>query len=93
VSSVTSVVQEAAGQIVTGTAVDNAGNSTNVSVTANLDKTMPSLALAPSNGATLTNAQPVFLAQYSDSLSDLSVSSRKPVTNPWEELGASAGLK
>jgi hypothetical protein len=74
-SSATSVVQEAAGQIVTGTAVDNAGNSTNLSATANLDKTLPELApaLAPSDGATLTNAQPVFLAQYNDSLSGLSV--------------------
>jgi hypothetical protein len=66
------MVAEAAMQTVTATAVDDGGNSTNLSVTMNRDKTLPSLALAPSNGATVTNAQPAFFAHYSDSLGDVS---------------------
>jgi hypothetical protein len=75
VSFATSVVQEVAGQVVTGTAVDNAGNSTNVSVTVNLDKTLPSLALAPSDGAIVSTLRPTFTAVYSDGLSGLHRSS------------------
>jgi hypothetical protein len=75
VSFATSVVEEAAGQIVSGTAVDNAGNITNLSVTVNLDKTLPSLALAPSDGTAVSTLRPTFTAVYSDALSGLDLSS------------------
>src|SRR5207237_613330 len=45
------VAIEAAGEVATGTAVDNAGNKASVSVTINLDKTPPTISAAPDRPA------------------------------------------
>ncbi|TMF86346.1 MAG: Neogenin, partial [Chloroflexi bacterium] len=42
---------EAAGEVATGTALDNAGNKASVSVTINLDKTPPTISAAPDRPA------------------------------------------
>jgi hypothetical protein len=61
------VTSEGAGQEVTGTAVDLAGNSTTASVVVNLDKTAPSLAVSsPLDGSTLGVTEAV-LAGTADS--------------------------
>jgi hypothetical protein len=53
------VTTEGAGQAISGTAVDLAGNSATTSVTLNIDKTPPAIAISsPANGATLS-ASPV----------------------------------
>ena len=62
---------EGAGQIVTGTAVDKAGNTASTTATLNLDKTLPELAITfPPEGATI-GAQPTLSAAYADFLSGI----------------------
>src|ERR1700739_4269844 len=50
-----SITAEGANQVITGTATDNAGNTAATSVTINLDKTPPVVAIAsPVNGSTIS---------------------------------------
>ena len=50
-----SITAEGANQVISGTATDNAGNSASTSVTINLDKTPPVVAIAsPVNGSTIS---------------------------------------
>jgi len=68
------LVSEGANQIVSGTALDNAGNSASASATINLDKTNPSLAISsPVDGVVVTNSGLNVIGQATDSLSPVLV--------------------
>ncbi len=57
-------------QIVTGNAIDLAGNGTSFAVSVNLDKTVPAITnLQPAEGAQLENVRPTISADFSDNLS------------------------
>ncbi len=69
-SSPVIVTAETAGQIVTGTATDNAGNTATTSVTVKLDKTAPAIAVStPANGASVTSATANIAGTVTDALS------------------------
>jgi hypothetical protein len=66
------VTTEGAGQVVSGTAVDKAGNSASASVTLNIDKTPPLLqVVAPVDGSTVTSSPVAASGTASDALSGL----------------------
>jgi hypothetical protein len=69
------VTTEGANQVVTGTATDRAGNSASVSVTLNIDKSVPMLTLSPMDGSSVNEERPLFTASYTDGLSGLNISS------------------
>src|SRR4029077_3883303 len=61
---------EGANRVVTGTAVDNAGNTASRSVTLNIDKTRPAIEItSPANGATLSPPGVTVTGTVSDLLS------------------------
>ncbi|MDH3760002.1 MAG: Ig-like domain-containing protein [Gammaproteobacteria bacterium] len=73
-SSPVTVTSEGAGQVVTGTAVDLAGNSTSVAVTINLDKSAPSLGItSPVDGTIFDTQQVTVSGQAIDTISPLQV--------------------
>ncbi|HUJ80151.1 MAG TPA: Ig-like domain-containing protein, partial [Nitrospiria bacterium] len=64
------VVDEGAGRIVTGTAIDRAGNSASVSVTVNHDKTPPAVSVISPPDGTVRNSSPALITGTStDALS------------------------
>lgn len=66
------VDMEGDNQVVTGTAVDGAGNRNSVSVTLNLDKTSPVLSnYLPSDGDTLPDPEINLVGKVADPLSDV----------------------
>lgn len=66
----TTLTAEGANQVVNGTATDRAGNMATASVTVNLDKTPPSLAIGfPADGAQLNNPQLAVTGNVGDALS------------------------
>jgi RHS repeat-associated protein len=72
VTAPVTVSSEGANQTYQGTAVDIAGNTTNVSVTVNLDKTLPVISdLQPAASTTVTTKKPLISAVLSDSLSGI----------------------
>jgi RHS repeat-associated protein len=79
-----SVTTEGAGQIISGTATDRAGNSATATVTLNIDKTVPivsSTIVPPPNSAGWNNSNPVVSFTATDPLSGIaSISSPVTVT-------------
>jgi alpha-tubulin suppressor-like RCC1 family protein len=71
-SSATSFDQEGGGQTVTGTAVDAAGNQTQLPTTVNIDLTPPTVTMSsPSNGLVTSNSTLSVTANVADTLSGL----------------------
>src|SRR5579871_1996207 len=66
------VVAETSGQSVTGTAVDQAGNSATASTTVKVDKTPPVVTVTSANGATVTAAAQTISGTVADALSGVS---------------------
>jgi len=63
---------EGANQIVSGTAVDNVGNTATASVTVNIDKTIPSVEItSPPDGTTAIGSETTVTGTVSDSLSGI----------------------
>jgi len=63
----TTVTTEGTSQIISGTVIDGAGNTATTSVSLNIDKTLPGLAIsAPASGSTQTVNPPSIDVQYSD---------------------------
>ena len=63
---------EGAGQIVTGTATDRAGNSASVSINLNIDKTPPNISITSPPTGTVSNLSPALIAGTStDTLSGI----------------------
>ena len=61
------VSNEGAGQVITGTATDNAGNSTTIHVTLDIDKTLPVISLtSPVDGSTRSNPAQTFTGSLSE---------------------------
>ena len=72
VSPQTLLTHEGANQIVTGTAMDKAGNTATASVSLSLDKTPPRVQItSPANGSTLTTSPTTISGTGSDDLSGL----------------------
>lgn len=70
------VTAEASGQVITGTAVDLAGNTSSASVTLNIDKTPPSVNVSfPVNGATISGTSLTMTGSVTDSLSGVAAGS------------------
>jgi len=68
-----SITTEGANQVVSGTAVDVAGNTASASVAVNLDETPPTLSIdSPTNGATFTSPSATVSGTVSDALSGIS---------------------
>ncbi|HXO18703.1 MAG TPA: Ig-like domain-containing protein [Thermoanaerobaculia bacterium] len=66
------VSTEGAHQVVSGTAIDRAGNQATASVTLNLDKTAPAAAItSPAAGSFLATAGPAIAASFGDGLSGI----------------------
>jgi hypothetical protein len=65
------VSKEGAGQTVTGTAVDRAGNQASFSVTLNIDETPPTAAFTSPGAGTVTNATPALTGTFADALSGI----------------------
>ena len=64
------VTTEGANQLVSGSAMDVAGNSASTSVRVNLDKTPPTISISsPANGATFTSSSAAVTGTVSDGLS------------------------
>lgn len=71
-SAPTVVTSEGAGQVVTGTAIDQAGNTASASATVNLDRTRPNVAIAsPRDGDVLSVAPVTVTGAASDALSGI----------------------
>ena len=63
------VNSEGAGQVISGTAVDKAGNQATTSVTLNIDKTAPTLSVvSPASGSALSVNPPEIKLSYSDNI-------------------------
>ncbi|MCP4979528.1 MAG: hypothetical protein GY935_03415 [Gammaproteobacteria bacterium] len=63
------VTNEAAAQVISGTVVDNAGNTVQISATINLDKTAPTINfITPQAGTTLQELRPVIQMTLADNL-------------------------
>ncbi len=72
-TSPVTVSTEGANQMVSGTAIDNAGNAAPASATINLDKTPPTISItSPVAGATFTASSVSVTGNVSDSLSGIS---------------------
>lgn len=70
------VAGEGAGQVITGTAVDYAGNSANSSITLNIDKTPPAITIAtPANGAAVSGTSLNVTGSVTDGLSGVAAGS------------------
>ncbi|MFH1023454.1 MAG: DUF6531 domain-containing protein, partial [Planctomycetota bacterium] len=70
VSAPAIVSTEGAGQTVSGSASDKAGNPADVTATVNLDRTAPVISnLLPTSGSTPASARPAFSASFADMLS------------------------
>lgn len=70
------VTTEGSGQVITGTAVDLAGNTATASVTLNIDKTPPSLTISsPINGASVSGSSLTMTGTVTDALSGVAASS------------------
>ena len=70
------VTAEGAGQVITGTAVDLAGNTATASVTVNIDKTPPLLTISsPVNGAAVSGSNLTVTGTVTDSLSGIAAGS------------------
>lgn len=69
-SSPVTVAGEGSGQVITGTAIDFAGNAASTSVTLNIDKTAPAITItAPVNGAAVSGTSLNVTGSVSDTLS------------------------
>lgn len=69
------VSKEGAGQIISGTASDIAGNSASTAITVNTDKTAPIIEItSPQNNSTTNNSKPSITVNYSDGLSGIDLS-------------------
>jgi RHS repeat-associated protein len=67
-STPVTITTEGAGQVITGTAVDNAGNTAETSVTVNLDKTQPAITItSPVDGTLSTISTVTAIGQIYDS--------------------------
>lgn len=65
-----SITSDAQGKIVTGTAIDKAGNQASTSVTVNLDKTSPIINIfSPEEGSLIRETRPAIVAQVTDNFS------------------------
>jgi hypothetical protein len=65
------VSKEGAGQTVTGTAVDRAGNQASFSVTLNVDETPPTAAFTSPGAGAVTSATPALTGTFADVLSGI----------------------
>jgi hypothetical protein len=84
------VAAEGAGQVITGMAVDLAGNTATASVTLNIDKTPPSLAVSsPVNGASVSGPSLTVTGTVTDALSGVAGSSLSCNGVPASVTGAS----
>lgn len=65
-----SITSDALGKIVSGTAIDKAGNLVSTSVTVNLDKTSPTINIfSPEEGSLIRETRPSVVAQVTDNFS------------------------
>ncbi len=74
---------------VTGWAMDNTGNITNLTVTVNTDQTVPAITLSPTDGAIITNSQPTLTATYSDNYSGIAAETIAMVLDDVDVTGSS----
>ncbi|MCP4981280.1 MAG: hypothetical protein GY935_12380, partial [Gammaproteobacteria bacterium] len=69
-----SVITDGAAQVITGDAVDLAGNTATTSVIVNLDKTQPALTItSPANGSTVSDPNLQISGQVTDGTSNVSL--------------------
>lgn len=87
-SGPTTLSSDGQGQVVTGTAVDKAGNSATATVTVNLDQTAPTVTYSVYSGITYTVDQQIDIAcTAADTLSGLSSNTCQDIVGPAYSFG------